>query len=293
MVIDNANAIKEQFVAGNTTATETVALLEFLVEHVYQSSANLASSPYACEFNGLAKLECLDVEPRSPRTDGLPIRAASMAGVFTPALWATGGKPLSLKEAAGFYTLEDFQGMAKIGLNTVQLAVPTATFTKGDSFGVEVMKVLTGILKDVEGAGLQIIINLVATGDELDAVVSAAKYVSEKPVVLALGLPKEMMIDTTTVVDSIRAVSPELPLFVPLNEGDLTKLQGSGFAADPNVFGALEVSHSVSVADIGTYTYSMQRRRISLCPRKISYVAFLPRHSFLIFPGGSIQTFLP
>jgi hypothetical protein len=98
---------------------------------------------------------------------------------------------------------------------------------------------------------LQIIINLVATGDELDAVVAAANYVSTKPVVLALGLPKEMMIGMTTVVESIRAVSPDLPLFVPISEGDLTKLKGTGFAADPKVFGSLELSHSVTVADIG------------------------------------------
>ena len=253
VVIDNANAIKEQYVGGNTTATETVALLEFLVEHVYKSSSNLASSPYACEFNGLAKLECPAAKARSPRTDGLPIRAASMAGVFTPAEWATGGKPLSLKQAASFYTLTDFQDMKKIGLNTVQLTVPTAAFIQGDEFGVEVMEVLKGILQDVETAGLQIIINMVATGDELDAVVSAAKYVSKEPVVLALGLPKEMMISMSTVEESIRAVSPELPLFVPLNEGDLTKVADSGFAADPNVYGSLEISHSVSVADIGTW----------------------------------------
>ncbi|KAL3913467.1 MAG: hypothetical protein SGILL_006478, partial [Bacillariaceae sp.] len=221
VVIDNANAIKEQFVGGNTTATETVALLEFLVENVYKSSANLASSPYACEFNGLAKLECSSMKSRSPRSDGSPIRSVSMAGVFTPALWATGGKALSLKQAANFYTLSDFQDMKTMGLNTVQLAVPTAAFIKGDEYGGEVMTVLEGILDDVKSAGLDIIINLVATADELDAVVAAAKYVSKKPVVLALGLPKEMMIDVTTVVESIRAVSPKLSLFVPLDEGDL------------------------------------------------------------------------
>jgi hypothetical protein len=81
--------------------------------------------------------------------------------------------------------------------------------------------------------------------------VSAAEFSAKHPVVLALTLPKGMMIDTTTVVESIRAITPSLPIFVPLNEGDLLKLKGSGFAADPNVFGSLELSHSVSIADIG------------------------------------------
>jgi hypothetical protein len=250
-VIDNANAIKEQFVAGNTTASETVALLEFLVENVYRSTPNLADTPYACEFNGLAKLECPSVEPRSPRTDGLPIRSVSMAGIFLPAPWATGGKELSLKQAATFYTLDDFMQMKDLGLNTVQLAVPTAAFTPNDTYGEEVLAILKSIMKNVDKAGLQIILDLVATGDELDAIVTAAKFAADHPVVLALTLPKGMTIDTTTVVESIRAVTPTLPVFVPLNEGDLTKLKGTGFAADPNVFGALEMSHTTFVADIG------------------------------------------
>jgi hypothetical protein len=251
VVIDNANAIKEQFICGNTTASQTVALLDFLVENVYHSSSNLATSPYACEFSGLARLECAYYEPRSPRNDGLPIRSVSLAGVFVPAPWATSGNELSLKEASSFYVLDDFLQMKEVGLNSVQLAVPTAAFTPKDTFGEQVLEVLKGLMKDIDKAGLQMILNLVATGDELDAVVTAASFAANHPVVLALGLPKEMTIDTTTVVESIRAVSANLPLFVPLNEGDLVKLKGTGFAADPNVFGALELSHSASVADIG------------------------------------------
>lgn len=262
MKIDNANAIKEQFVGGNTTATETVALLDFLVERVYQSSSNLDSSPYACEFNGLAKLDCPSVHPRSPRTDGLPIRAVSMAGIFTPAPWATGGKELSLKQAANFYTLEDFLQMKELGLNTVQLAVPTAAFTPKDTYGEDVLEVMKGIMKNVDKAGLEIILNLVATGDELDAVVTAADFAAGHPVVLALSLPKGLTISTSTVVDSIRSVTATLPLFVPLSEGDLTKMKGAGYESDPNVFGSLELSHLVSVADIGTYTHCKWRKHV-------------------------------
>jgi hypothetical protein len=251
VVIDNANAIKEQFVCGNTTASQTVTLLDFLVDNVYRSSVNLATSPYACEFSGLAKLECPSVKARSPRTDGMPIRSISLAGVFVPAPWATGGKELSLKQASSFYVLDDFLEMKDVGLNSVQLSVPTAAFTPKDIYGEQVLDVLKGLMKDVDKAGLQLILNLVATGDELDAVVAAANFAASHPVVLALGLPKEMSIDTTIVVHSIRAVSATLPLFVPLNEGDLVKLKGTGFASDPNVFGALDLSHTTFVADIG------------------------------------------
>ena len=254
-----------QYVDGNTTGAETVALLEFLVERVYESSPNKARSPYACEFNGLAELECPQVKSvkESPRTDGLPIRSVGLAGIFVPAIWATGGKPLKhLDEVLDWYTLKDFQDMKALGLNTVQIEVPTAAFTPKDTHGEHVMTVLEYLLKDVSTAGLQAILSLVATGDELDAVVSAADYATANPVVLALALPKGMTIDTATVIDSIRAQAPDLPLFVPLNEGDLTKLKGSGFESDPKVFGALEMPHSATVADIASSTAQEDRSKL-------------------------------
>lgn len=249
--IDNANAIKDQFVAGNTTPAETIALLDFLVENVYQSTPLLAISPDACEFNGLAKLECPSTPLRSPRTDGMPIRSVSLAGLFIPAPWATGGKELSIDQAASFYTSKDFEEMKDLGLNTVQLTVPTVAFLPSDKHGKKVMEVLNSIMTNVEMAGLQMILTLTATGDELDTVVSAADFVASHPVFLALTLPKGMTIDTTTVVGSIRVIAPDLPLFVPLTQADLVQLKSNGFASDPNVFGSLELSHTVTVADIG------------------------------------------
>jgi hypothetical protein len=263
VTIKDANAIKSQFMDGNTTATETLALLEFLVEQTYHSSPNNAATPYGCEINGLAKLECPAVSVRTPRADGLPIRAVSLAGVFVPALWATNGKPLeSLDVIESWYTPSDFEQMKTIGLNTVQITVPTAAFTPNDKYGAQVMDKLEYFLDAIEAAKLQAIITLQATGDELDAVVAAADYASEKPVVLAMTLPNGMMIDMTTVVESIRAVAPTIPLFVPVDEGILIELKKNGYASDPNVFGSLEISHLTSVADIASSTSQEDRSKL-------------------------------
>ena len=101
VVIDNANAIKEQYVGKNVTSSDTLKMLDYLVQSVYHSTPNKEASPYACEFSGLAELSC-DVNQdmvANPRADGNPIRSATLAGLFVPALWATDGQELSLKQA--------------------------------------------------------------------------------------------------------------------------------------------------------------------------------------------------
>jgi hypothetical protein len=249
VVINDANSIKNNYVAKNTTASQTMALLEFLVENVYGSTPNKEVSPYACEFNGLAKLACKTGATRNPRPDGEPIRSVTLAGAFVPALWATGGTPLELSEVGDWYTLAAFKEMKKIGLNTAKIPVPTAAYTPKDKYGEHVMEVLTVLLTDIDTAGLQVIIELVGTGDELDAVVAAAEAAADMPVVLGLTLPKGMTLDTTVVVEAIRSKSPDLPIFLPLNEGDLIKVSGQ---FDPYVYGALDLPHTVAIADIAS-----------------------------------------
>jgi hypothetical protein len=252
VVINDANSIKNNYVGKNITESETMALLEFLVENVYASTPNKEITPYACEFNGLAKLACpktMNKTRRNPRADGEPIRSVTLAGAFVPELWATGGTPLEVTEVGDWYTLADFKEMKKIGLNTVKIPVPTAAYTPKDIYGEHVREVLKVLLADIHTVGLQAIIELVGTGDELDAVVAAAEAVADLPVVLALTLPKGMTLDTITVVEAIRSESPDLPIFIPLNEDDLIKVSGQ---FDPYVYGALDLPHTVAIADIAS-----------------------------------------
>lgn len=258
--IENANAIKDQYKAGNITASDTLAILNFLVESVYKSTPNKGTSPYACEISGLAKLSCSS-QAKGPRTDGMPIRAANLAGLFVPALWATNGKELTLEEGSAWYSPEDFKAMKTIGLNTVQVSVPTAAFTMGDEYGGLVKEALSILLEEIDQSGLQVIMNLVSTADEKDAVVAAAKFAEEykSNVILGITYPSGMLVDSVSLIEAMRVVAPNLPIFVPMNEGDLVKINGE---FDSNVYGALEFSHSVSIADIASSTSLEDRSKM-------------------------------
>ena len=111
ITISNSNDIQEQFEGGNITASDTLSMLNFLIDRVYHSSPDVTTDLYACEFNGLAKLKCTSEKTTSLLGDGMPLRSVTMAGVLVPAPWATGGQELSLQEAKDFYQLEDFEAM--------------------------------------------------------------------------------------------------------------------------------------------------------------------------------------
>jgi hypothetical protein len=257
VAIRDANSIKNQFLAGNTTAADTVKILDFLVQKTYESTPHKESSPYACDIGGLAKLDCEFGATGSPRT--VAIRAVTLAGLFLPALWATGGEPLSLEQAKNWYSSKDFMAMKELGLNTVQIPVPTSAFVPNNEYGTQVKEILEKILEDCYKADLQAILSLVATGDELDAVVSAGVYASQQPAVMALGLPR-MSIGVKTVIESIRFYTITLPLLVPLDKSDLIKMDLEQF--DENVYGSLETSHSATVADVASSVSQEDRSKM-------------------------------
>lgn len=259
ITISNSNDIQEQFEGGNITASDTLSMLNFLIDRVYHSSPDVTTDPYACEFNGLAKLKCTSEKTTSLLGDGMPLRSVTMAGVLVPAPWATGGQELSLQEAKDFYQLEDFEAMKSLGLNTVQIPVPTATFDPTDEQGRKVMAVLEEILENIEKAELKAIINLISTGDELDAVVGASTFCSTSDTVLAMTLPSETRLDAKTMIQAIRAVTSSLPIFVPVNQGDLLNISGD---YDPNMYGALDLSHTASVGDVASSTSEEDRSKL-------------------------------
>lgn len=158
--------------------------------------------------------------------------------------------------------------MKAMGLNTVQISVPTSVFTPNDTIGKRIKEVLVDVLDDLQTTGgLQAILLLVATGDELDSVVAAAKFAAKEDVVLALTLPKKMTIDTNTVIDSVRAkVGPDLILFVPLQgDGDLAagKTQSNLLMVDdPNVYGSLDWSHISTIADVASSSSQEDRSKM-------------------------------
>jgi len=236
-VIKDANAIKDNYMDGNITSSETVSLLDYFVERVYESTPLKESDIYACDVNGLAKLSC-DGSSRSPRLDGAPIRSVTLE-------WET------------TYTIQDFAEMKAVGLNTVQIPIPTFLLTNTVDQGI-----LEEVLDDVKTAGLQAILSLVATGDELDAVVSAADFCNSNAVVMALTLPKGMTIPMNKIIDSVRLkVGLDLTLFVPMEVSDLGSSE-SEFGDDPNVYGSLDWSHTSTVADIASSNSQQDRSKL-------------------------------
>eukprot|EP00536_Pseudo-nitzschia_multiseries_P003569 jgi/Psemu1/252742/estExt_Genewise1Plus.C_560038 len=267
--VTDANSIQENFAKGLASGADTISLLEFLVKRVYASTPSPESNAYACDVNGLAKLSCATAFA-SPRSDGAPIRSVTLVNLLVPdAPWAaeTASGTDTGSEWSYRYTKQDFDEMKAMGLNTVQIFVPTSAFLPGGSPAST--EVLTETLRDLEGSGLQAILSLVATGDDPDGVLLAADYASElasSGVVLGITLPRKSMLDTRTVVDSVRArIGPDLALFVPVGPDDLavaSKNPRTLGIDDPRVYGSLEWSHVSSVADIASSSSQEDRSKL-------------------------------
>jgi hypothetical protein len=252
--IPDANAIPRQYAAQNMTAADTVDMLDYYVQAVYKSSPDNSKTPFGCEINGLASLTC--GTRRTPLATGEPIRAVGLEGLFTSAPWATGGKELTLSHAEKFYTAQDFEDMKDLGLNTVQISVPTALFRVG---GEGHKALLTQILRYVKNAELQAILVLVSTGDEPDALLAAASFCVDHPFsVLGLVLPEHTVSLFSDMITSVRVVAPKLALFIPSDGNDSTTVT----AQDKHVYGALKMGHVSTIADIASSSSEEDRNKL-------------------------------
>ncbi|GKY93510.1 hypothetical protein MPSEU_000318400 [Mayamaea pseudoterrestris] len=245
LIIKDANAIKETYQMHNVTANETVQLLDYLIKSVYHSTPGKDMDPYACNVNGLATLQCAPVN--TIRT----IRAVTLAGLYVPALWATNGKELSINEQDDFYTRRDFEDMRALGLNTVQIPVPMEAFSEHDRDKVKSR--LADLLHEVGKANLQAILMLVGEDND-DAVAAAAHYAADhSSTVFALTLPSMQSIGAA------RAAESSLKLMVPVSQGDLSRLN---FHGDANIFAALDVDHTSTVADVASSNAEDDRSKL-------------------------------
>jgi hypothetical protein len=285
----DANSIKDQYVGGNITANVAIELLDFLVERSYESTPNKEKNPFGCDVNGLAKLSCPNGDGdgsksksiRSPRSDidGKPIRSVTLVGLLIPdEPWPTTTTKKSTSSARIKYTTKDFKEMIDLGLNTVQISVPTSVFNPDDdSNGIELKSLLDSTLNDIQTVGhgkLKVILSLVSTGDELKSVVLGSVYASSKQnkdIVLGMTIPKDMIVDNKTIIDSIRSkVGPQLSIFIPYTEVDILSLSnnpknngGNNIGIDdPNVYGSLTWSHTTSVGDIASSSSQEDRSKM-------------------------------
>lgn len=244
---------------GNLTDANTVKLLDFLVENTYWSSPDVEASPYACDVSGLVTLKCPGKQQKVP-----PIRAATMAGVFTPALWATGGVELTLEEATDFYSIDDFQEMKDMGLNTVQIPVPTKLFSSLHKHAPEWKALLFHTLHDIRTSGLDVILVLEQgdsppediPGPVQEAAMFAQDYNARytEDVIIALTLPS---LDSA-LLEAATLAAPDLNVWVPIKGGDFQNLSKYPLASAAS----LEMSHTATVADIASATSEEDRAKM-------------------------------
>jgi hypothetical protein len=235
LVLKDANAIKETYQMGNVTAAETLKFLNYFIKMVYHSTGGKDTDPYACNVGGLATLQCEPVNAIAT------LRGATLAGLYVPALWATGGKELTVKEQDRFYNRQDFDDMRGIGLNTVQIPVPIEAFGKDDDDNIK--NRLHYLLQDIRDAGLQAILVLVGHDND-NYVTSAARYaIDHGSVVFGMMLPSRQS------YGAARAVNDSIRLFIPIQQSDLPSLQ---MPNDENTFAALDMSHTSSIGDVAS-----------------------------------------
>jgi len=262
---DSAN-LTQTFTAGNITAAATLDIVNQYLTAVYSSSDGVALNPYACDMNGLATLDNCDSDSKSNtsnslRSDGDIVKSVTLAGAFISQPWATGGKEeLSMDEVKDFYSSKDFQEMAELGVNTVQIPVPCDAFYKQG----EVADTVSHLLEKADKAGLSAIITLVAmdmedediTADMIDEHISAAaKFASDSSTVIALQLPSP----NSSLLSAVRSETSDLAVLVPTNKGQLSNLS---FPPDSRVFAALDVWQSTSIADIASSDSESDRMKM-------------------------------
>ncbi|GAX24520.1 hypothetical protein FisN_18Lh074 [Fistulifera solaris] len=249
--LPDANAIQTQYQGGNLTAQETVNVLNLMIEAVYQSTPNHEADPFACELGGLAQLQCQTTKPSTTT-----VRSVTLAGLFTEALWATGGTPLTPKQQHHFYTAQDFHDMHQHGLNTVQIPFPLTAFLNDDNNSQtddELLDLLSKIRQMADDAQLQAILVLEGNDND-DAVTAAAQFCVQHDM--------SLMLPSVQSFHAARAVDSTLPLYVPINLSTIQHMKELFPANDSYVFGALSMDHTSTVADIASSTSVDDRMKL-------------------------------
>ena len=251
----DANSIKEQYEGGNITSTETLGLLNFLVDRVYQSTPSRDSNPYACDVNGLAKLSCTNTQKKEPLlADHQPVRSVTLQG------WLPSSSSTTIS-----YTTQDFEEMAELGLNTAQIVLPMSVFANNDETAKEL---LASMLKAMQPSGLRAILALeYSEKDSFDVtqvLMEISSYaLTNKDVVLAVTLPRGTPLEPKQMVETVRAsVGPELAILVPMDDSDFVGNANAFGIDDPKVYGSLEWYHTNTIGDIASSSSEDDRSKL-------------------------------
>ncbi|KAL3769826.1 hypothetical protein ACHAWO_011316 [Cyclotella atomus] len=254
--IADTASLTQAFAAGNITSSQTVDIIDSYVSAVYASSGDVSAIPYGCDVNGLATLHGCNTNAGDLTKQFMQddvVRAVTLAGAFVPAKWATGGKVLSdMEDVKQMYSAQDFEEMVALGVNTVQIPVPTDMFSNGG----EAVETLNHLMNHVNKVELKVILLLVDDDNVSNKEVSekevtkqitaAASYAnSNQPTVIALQIPSPL----PSIIGIVRSISPTLPIILPLNKGQINALS---IPPDEYLYASLDASSTSSVSDVAS-----------------------------------------
>ena len=281
-----------QFKAGNITADETIALLEQLNTAVFRSSGTAANAydPYSCNLNGLSTYQhCPFVTADATELfhwnhhhetshhshdapEELRIRGVALVGALVSAPWAGG--------LLTYTATDDFLRMRQAGLNTVLLPVPVDdahfwTPTHGRVLHEQKKKQaspsrnvhdLFDLLEMAQDAKLRVVLEFVGKEQETldkykEIMVQALSMVMKhhaSQVLLGVQLPSlghesAALAGYAAWIAAARRVSSHLPLFVPVNIGQLAQLKvRGGDEKHHHIYTGLSMDHTTAIADIAS-----------------------------------------
>ncbi|CAB9498856.1 expressed unknown protein [Seminavis robusta] len=267
--------ITKNFANGNLTAEDAVEVLDFLVARSYASTPGVDVSPYACDISGLATLQDCPFEPYEK---GEPIRAVTVAGVFSPAYWSVDnsstpiGFSLTHRDAEFFYVKKDFAKMAKMGINTVQFPVAVELFDVLPKPHVNWLNLLRKWMRFAFEHDLQSIVKLeyvhgrtedaARQRDLTEALIffNGINVNKNETIVRAVTLPSVKPSD----IEAAKVAATKIPLWIPATPQELTHIQEivQSVPDAPIAAVSLDLSHTSTIAEIASSNPTEDRSKL-------------------------------
>ncbi|KAJ1454147.1 hypothetical protein M885DRAFT_618389 [Pelagophyceae sp. CCMP2097] len=233
--VKDANDIMALYAVGNLTASQALGLYGMFVEAVYETTPLKSNDAHACDANGLLTLtgaSCGDDQERpfSAQLLGEPIRAATAAGLFDGVE----------------YTYTDFQDMARVGLNSVQLPVPVSAL--GGS------ALLDAAVENAVAAGLAIVLQVQGAVDATDAQ-AAVDYASK-----ASSLGATVLLIDADVGSLSTLPTPTAPTVWMQNLATAASIEQ--FEATDGRYASIPFTHTANMVDVASSTASEDRAKM-------------------------------
>ena len=277
--IDTTEDLITNYQNGNLTSYDTLDIIDSMTDAVYKSTPNVKKDPYACAVNGLTTLECSYERMNNNQSLLLKhMRAVTLEGVLKEASWMM----MTGKDNKILLTKQDFMEMKALGLTTVQIPIESSFLldTEEETILREILSMaqevnLTSILQIVPDHKNNNNMNSVVDNDDDVNAANSTTMSADNEALLIQKLVNLSLEDefTSTIValgvpsskdiSIVRSLAQEFPIMVSINMGDLLTFGDEiPSGEDNNIYAALDVSHSHTVADIASSSSTEDRSKL-------------------------------